>query len=113
VKLSDDLDFLCMNLVGSITPQADIQITFTFVLPPNTPPAVNLRVSGLGEMRRVQGEWQAEMQMTTGVSSLVTHWAYMTQCRPGQACNQELPGVRIPLQDFLGKCPCATEPRCP
>jgi len=113
VKLSTNNQYLCMHLVGSITPQGEIQMTFTFTLPPEVPPAVNLKVSGLGKMRLVQSEWQPEMQMTTGVSSLVTHWAFMKQCRPGEACNQALPGVGIPLHEFLGVCPCATDPLCP
>jgi hypothetical protein len=113
VKLSTNDQYLCMQLVGSITPQGEIQMTFTFTLPPAIPPALNLKVSGLGKMRWVRGQWQPEMQMTTGVSSLVTHWAFMKQCRPGEACNQALPGVEIPLQDFLGVCPCASDPLCP
>ena len=113
VKLSTNDQYLCMQLVGSITPQGDIQMTFTFTLPPAVPPALNLKVSGLGKMRRVRGTWQPEMQMTTGVSSLVTHWAFMKQCQPGEACNQALPGVELPLQDFLGVCPCASDPLCP
>jgi hypothetical protein len=113
VKLSTNDQYLCMQFVGSITPQGEIQMTFTFTLPPTVPPALNLKVSGLGKMRRVHGQWQPEMQMTTGVSSLVTHWAFMKQCRPGEACNQALPGVELPLQDFLGVCPCASDPLCP
>jgi hypothetical protein len=113
VKLSTNDQYLCMQFVGSITPQGEIQMTFTFTLPLAVPPALNLKVSGLGKMRRVRGKWQPEMQMTTGVSSLVTHWAFMKQCRPGEACNQALPGVEIPLQDFLGVCPCASDPLCP
>jgi len=113
VKLSDNAQYLCMQLVGSITPQGEIQMTFTFTLPPVAPPALNLKVSGVGKMQLVRGEWQPEMQMTTGVSSLVTHWAFMKQCLPGEACNHALPGVQIPLHAFLGVCPCATEPLCP
>ncbi len=112
VKLSSSDDFLCMQLVGSITPEGDIQMTFTFDLPQNAPPILNSEVTGLGTMRRDTGQWKAEMQMTTGITTLVTHWAYMTQCREGQDCNQQLPGVPIPLQDFLNKCPCNTDPFC-
>jgi hypothetical protein len=36
-------------------------------------------ITGLGQMRWLQGQWRAEMQMATDSSTIVTHWAYMTQ----------------------------------
>ncbi len=113
VKTSSSDSYICMNLVGSITPEGDIQITFTFALPENVPAQLNQQVNGLGTMRFIDGQWKAEMQMTTGVTSLITHWAYMTECRDGQPCNQQLPGSDLGLQDFLNQCPCDSEPFCP
>jgi len=36
-------------------------------------------ITGVGQMRWVDGEWRAEMQMITSGSLVVTHWAYMSQ----------------------------------
>jgi hypothetical protein len=38
-----------------------------------------LNITGVGQMRWVDGSWRAEMQMITSGSLTVTHWAYMTQ----------------------------------
>jgi len=96
-------DPLCLSMVGSITPEGDVQITFTLPLS-GLAPALSLKTSGSGRMRLLQGEWKFEMQMTTGVTQLITHWAYMTQCKPGDQCVQQLPGVPSSLQDFLEQC---------
>ncbi len=113
VKTSNSDSYICMQFVGSVTPEGDIQMTFSFVLPQGTPQQLNTQVAGIGVMRFIDGQWKAEMQMTTGVTSLITHWAYMTQCTDGQSCNEQLPGTTLGLQDFLKKCPCDTEPFCP
>jgi hypothetical protein len=96
-------DPLCLSMVGSITPEGEVQMTFTLPLP-GFPPELSLKTSGIGRMRLLQGEWKFEMQMTTGVTKLTTHWAYMTQCKPGDQCVQQLPGVQSSLQDFLEQC---------
>ncbi len=94
----------CMSMVGSITPEGAVQITFALPLGLSVQPGLSLKTSGSGIMRLLRGEWRVEMQMTTGVTMLVTHWAYMAQCRPGDECNQQLPGVEVPLQQFLSEC---------
>lgn len=35
--------------------------------------------TGVGQMRWLDGEWRMEMQMITGSSVLITHWAYQSQ----------------------------------
>ena len=95
----------CLSMVGSITPEGAVQMTFALPLGgPPVPPGLSLKTTGIGRMRRLRGEWRFEMQMTTGVTELVTHWAYMAQCRPGDECNQQLPGVDVTLQQFLSEC---------
>ena len=95
----------CLSMVGSITPEGAVQMTFALPLGFPVPGlGLSLKTSGLGIMRLLRGEWRVEMQMTTGVTELVTHWAYMAQCRPGDECNQQLPGVAVPLQQFLLAC---------
>jgi hypothetical protein len=94
---------LCLNMVGSITPHGNVHITFTLSLP-DLPPELSLKTTGIGRTLRLRNELRFEMQMTTGVATLVTHWAYMRQCQEGEECNQRLPGANIPLQDFLAVC---------
>ena len=94
---------LCLNMVGSVTPEGSVNITFTLTLPP-LPPELSIKTTGIGRMRLLRGEWRAEMQMTTGVATLVTHWAYMKQCKEGDACRQQLPGTQSSLQEFVQPC---------
>lgn len=94
----------CMHMVGSITPDDNVQITFTYT-PPSLPPALSLVTNATGRAQKLRKEWKIEMQMTTGFeTTLTTHWAYMRQCKAGEECNQNLPGVNIPLQTFLAGC---------
>ena len=53
------------------------QITMVF-----TPTAGGVPTVGLGQMRLIDGVMQMEMQMITGDSLLITHWAYMTPYNP-------------------------------
>jgi hypothetical protein len=77
-----------MQFVGSITPQGEIQMTFTFTPPPDVDPALGPKVAGSGTMRLARGEWQPEMQMTTGVSSLVTHSSRLPTGSPPEHTNK-------------------------
>lgn len=53
------------------------QITMVF-----TPTSGGVATVGLGQMRTINGVAQMEMQMITGQSLLVTHWAYMLPYNP-------------------------------
>ncbi len=53
------------------------QITMVF-----TPVGGGTPTVGLGQMRLINGVWQMEMQMITGQSLLIAHWAYMTPYDP-------------------------------
>ncbi len=97
--VEDRLDPGCFKLVGSVTSDGSLQVTFTPILLP-VPSEFLPSITGFGKMRRMQGQWTMELQMSTrtGPTTVVTHWAFMTQCQPGDECI--LPGLEIPLDDF-------------
>jgi translation initiation factor IF-1 len=61
------------SLFGSVTPEGNLLLTFT----PSDPSQPT--TSGQGTMRYVNGQWTMELQMSTGDSVQVSHWAYMMQ----------------------------------
>ena len=93
----------CLNLVGSVTPDGNVQIVF--LISPSQNVDLAIKTTGMGRMRRVHGQWKFEMQMTTGTTSLITHWAFMTQCKEGQSCENRLPGTDNTLEQFVQPCP--------
>ena len=94
--------FSCLDMVGSVTPGGRVHITF--VDPERT--TVLTAIRGTGLLVRGRGNrWQfEEMQMSSGFTSLVVHWSYMVECRPGDACEAELPGTTSSLAEFLAAC---------
>ncbi|HEY1257665.1 MAG TPA: hypothetical protein VGF34_00340 [Stellaceae bacterium] len=52
------------------------------------------------------GEWTMEKQMsTTAIGNLLLgHWAYMRQCRRGEACFASLPGVGVSVPEMRESC---------
>ena len=56
---------------GVVTKSGQIRITFTS--PGGNPPVI-----GVGQMENINGVPLMEMQMITGTSPQITHWAYMT-----------------------------------
>ena len=91
------------GLVGSITPNGGVQIVF--LRPSNQNPDIAIKTTGTGQMRKVNGQRKFEMQMTTGTTSLITHWAFMTECKNGQKCERRLPGTESSLEQFVRPCP--------
>ena len=63
------------TMQGLVTPAGQIRIVFT-------PTSGGTPTIGLGQMRSVNGVTEMEMQMMTGDSLLVTHWAYMVPYDP-------------------------------
>jgi hypothetical protein len=62
-------------------------------------------VTGIGSLaEEAPQRWIFEMQMATGVVSVLAHWSYMYQCESGQACETRLPGTTQSLADFLAQC---------
>ncbi|MFZ3236470.1 MAG: hypothetical protein WA184_14020 [Stellaceae bacterium] len=97
----------CLQLVGSVTPEGRLHLTFT-LLPKgttgggsSTSPTV-----GLGTMTRQWDAWTMENQMsTTAVKDvLLTQWAYMHQCKSSEPCFAELPGVGLSIPEILAPC---------
>ncbi|MFG1480954.1 autotransporter outer membrane beta-barrel domain-containing protein [Xanthobacter sp. V4C-4] len=64
-----------MSISGVVTPSGQITMLFT-------DPSTGLTTVGLGMMREMNGVTTMEMQMITGTSLLVTHWAYMLPYDP-------------------------------
>jgi hypothetical protein len=93
----------CQSLVGSVTPEGRVLLTFVPTSPGNN--AEVIRASG--DMRMVAGRWTVEPQMSSGPSAQlqVSHWAYMTQCLPGDAVCQSLPGLGQSIDSLLAACP--------
>jgi hypothetical protein len=91
----------CSRLIGSVTPSGHVYITFVDADQATAFGAVR----GIGTLSgNDQDGWRFEMQMSTGATSVVAHWSYMDQCKPGQACEAQLPGSDLSLADFLAQC---------
>lgn len=94
-------DISCKALVGSVTPEGKIYLTFTDY-PYNDGAAATI---GIGSMVRKGKQWTMANQMSTGsTSAQVGHWAYMVQSRPGSASWYSLPGVNMPVPEFMQPC---------
>jgi hypothetical protein len=86
----------CHRLVGSVTPQGALNLSFTPFDDEGD------QTTGIGTMRRFEGEWTMENQMTTGTSAQITHWAYMKYCVKGERCP--LPAIKGTARAFLAPC---------
>jgi hypothetical protein len=104
----------CLQLVGSVTPEGKLHSTFTplpsaqVASPTPTPSSDSTSepTVGIGTMVLQRGAWTMENQMSTIAtgSLLLTHWAYMYQCKPDEPCFSALPGVGTSIPNFLGSC---------
>lgn len=86
----------CQRLVGSVTPQGTLNLSFTPFDDDGD------RTTGLGTMRRFEGAWTMQNQMTTGTTVQITHWAYMKHCEKGERCP--LPAIRSNARAYLAPC---------
>ena len=98
----------CLQLVGSVTPEGKVHLTFT-LLGSNASPSggsTSAPTVGLGTMTLQGHRWTMENQMSTVAAGdlLLTHWAYMYQCKPSEPCFAQLPGVGVSVPEFLGPC---------
>lgn len=92
----------CQYLIGSVTPTGQVYLTFNpLQAMSGDKPTLT---TGFGDMVRADGEWTFSMQMASGGSSQVTHWAYMLQCSPDEPCWTDLPGPGGSLESFLAAC---------
>lgn len=87
---------LSSSLVGSVTPQGRVLLSFTSTSGTMT--------QGYGTMTRKAGQWTMENQMFTAPSGSlqIGHWAYMVQTRPGLKSWSSLPYVGVSVPTFLG-----------
>ncbi len=91
----------CLFLVGSVTPEGRLHLTFT----PLDASSSSEATVGIGTMTKQNGEWTMENQMSSPAGKmLLVHWAYMHQCKRGDHCYSSLPGVGVSIPEFLGNC---------
>lgn len=90
---------LLRNLAASVTPQGEIMLTF---IPPSPTGSARTTV-GIGTFRCLDGRWSMQMQMSTGSTSTLNHWAYMANCERGDPCNDQVPGTDLTLAAFLAQ----------
>ena len=89
----------CFQMVGSVTPEGTLNLSFTPTGTSGAPTA------GFGTMRLIGRQWTMENQMSTTMSGgTATHWAYMVQCSAGQPCMQSLPGTDLTIAQLLDAC---------
>lgn len=85
-----------LTLLGSVTPNGRVQMTFVPTGPVGSP------TMGVGQMVEYRGSWGFEMQMSTDrFGSRVLHWATMVQTRPGDESWDKLPGVPFSVPQML------------
>lgn len=97
--VAGESDTACFSMVGSVTPEGTVNLSFTPTDSSSSPTA------GFGTMRLVGNQWTMENQMTSGTSQgSISHWAYMTQCISGQPCMESLPGTTQTIAQLLGGC---------
>ena len=96
-----DGDVTCKSLVGSVTPEGKIYLTFTdYPYTEGVEPTI-----GTGTMTLKNGQWTMENQMSTGMASVqVGHWAYMVQALRGSEAWNALPGVNTSVPEFMKPC---------
>lgn len=71
-KLSTNASPTQLSFEGVVTSGG--QIRMEFAQNAQSPPTI-----GIGQMRFTNGQWYMQMQMGTGITDVVTHWAYMAQ----------------------------------
>lgn len=88
------------TMVGSVTPEGAVYITFVR----QGARSGGSATIGVGSVVPYQGEWSFEMQMSTGQGSVTSHWAHMVPVRPGDPAWDSLPGVGISVSEMLAGC---------
>jgi hypothetical protein len=89
------------SMLGLVTPQSRILLTFTTTSTNSSPSITN----GYGTMVRKYGQWTMENQMVTSPNETlqIGHWAYMLQTRPGMASRYSLPSADVAVPAFLSR----------
>lgn len=76
-----------LTFEGNVTEGGQVRIDFVT--------SSGVMTTGIGQMRFVNGQWYAQMQMATRSSLIVTHWAYQAQL----TANVVPPDAATVLQD--------------
>jgi hypothetical protein len=90
----------CATMLGSVTPDGQVYITFV----PKGQKTALAAVRGIGTLKPTAHDWLFQMQMATGTTTLVAHRSYMAQCKKGEPCQSKLPGSDLSLTQFLAQC---------
>lgn len=85
------------RMAGSVTPEGNVQISFM----PINQLGASLSTSGWGRIKRQIQSVVFEMQMASGVTDLVAHWAYMDQTKEGYVSWEKLPGTDYSVPEFM------------
>ncbi|MCX6552999.1 MAG: hypothetical protein NTY02_18695 [Acidobacteria bacterium] len=93
----------CLSMIGSVTPEGWIQMSL--VSQAKGTDAAPSRGTGIMTFRG--GEWTMVWQGASGpdAATQYSHWAYMTQTRPGLPSWEDLPFVNVSVPDFMAQCP--------
>lgn len=88
----------CFTMLGSITPQGQVHLTFI--------PGASSRsaTTGVGEVVHHDGGPRFQMQMSSGSGTVTAHWASMAPVRPGDPSWDRLPGVEMSVPEMLEGC---------
>jgi hypothetical protein len=86
-----------------LTPEGRVHLTFTLLPAGGKAPSGSTPTVGLGTMTPKEGTWSMENQMSTVAAGniLLTHWAYMYQCKPAERCFADLPGAGLSMAPCL------------
>lgn len=97
--LSDGPKYSKKNIVGSITKDEAVYITFFSA----DQPPISKPVNGIGILEQMQDHYQFVMQMNSASNSNqgVAHWSYMVPVTPNHPYYQSLPGVETSIPEFL------------
>jgi hypothetical protein len=85
-------------MVGSVTPQAKVLLTFMTTSSNSRPSVTN----GYGTMVDKFGQWTMENQMFTSPDETlqIGHWAYMLRTCPGMPSRNSLPAADLSVRAF-------------
>jgi hypothetical protein len=91
---------VCFSMLGSITPDGKVHLTFVPKVGPLRTPTI-----GIGGAVLRKRTWSFEMQMSSGSSTQTAHWAYMMPIEPNNSDWNSLPGVGLTVPEMLQGCP--------
>ncbi len=90
-----------MSMLGSVTDQGDVYITFY----PVDGEQSSQIVSGIGKFIKKDGQYVFVMQMNSSPDDTIglSHWAYMVSVNKHSCFYQNLPGENMSVPEFLSQ----------